>query len=264
MLPPATRIRENQRRSRERRKQLIDELQQRLHQYETKEIEATIEVQLAARRVVWENSRLRSLLASKGVSDQEITQFMQSEDDGKPAGITKKFNISTPDMILHAQNKTGKPNTLGFSINPSISVRKGDDGQKNCTDAVICRDSLAIEVEGGNPAISFSKLRPLAPYITYSNQHSSPIPQEAVQSPLHSEPVSNGAHVDQSNDGAYSSMDFGDEKSMIRMPCETAANIIVGLPGIGDEAGARRELGCTGELPCNVENTKVLEILAME
>ena len=79
-IPPITRIRENQRRSRARRSELVKDLQQRLHEYEKKEVQATISMQQAARRVVWENTQLRILLVSKGVSSQGIEDFIRGRE----------------------------------------------------------------------------------------------------------------------------------------------------------------------------------------
>lgn len=74
----ASRIRDNQRRCRARRKEYIESLQGRLQQYEKKGTEATIEVQQAARGVAEENSRLRMLLNRLGVSAEDINGFLQS------------------------------------------------------------------------------------------------------------------------------------------------------------------------------------------
>jgi hypothetical protein len=48
---------------------------------------------------------------------------------------------------------------------------------------------------------------------------------------------------------------------MLEMSCETAANIIAGMRGNGDKIRARRELGCDGEMQCNVKNIMVLQAL---
>jgi hypothetical protein len=67
------RIRENQRRSRARRKDYIRELEAKIRSYEQKGSEASVEVQNAARKVLEENRTLRAMLRAKGVPDQEIT-----------------------------------------------------------------------------------------------------------------------------------------------------------------------------------------------
>ncbi|KAF1990868.1 hypothetical protein K402DRAFT_451156 [Aulographum hederae CBS 113979] len=69
------RVRDNQRRSRARRKEYLEELESKFRNCEQKGAEASAEIQVAARRVLDENRRLRSLLRLKGVSDAEVDDF---------------------------------------------------------------------------------------------------------------------------------------------------------------------------------------------
>lgn len=57
--PSAARIRENQRRSRARRKEYIQELEQKLRKCEQAGVKASVDIQLAARGVALENTRLK-------------------------------------------------------------------------------------------------------------------------------------------------------------------------------------------------------------
>ena len=57
--PSAARIRENQRRSRARRKEYLQELEQKIRQCEQAGLNASVDIQLAARGVAEENQRLR-------------------------------------------------------------------------------------------------------------------------------------------------------------------------------------------------------------
>lgn len=66
------RIRDNQRRSRARRKEYLQELEAKLRSCEQVGIEASSEIQTAARKVIDENRTLRSLLHQRGVSESEI------------------------------------------------------------------------------------------------------------------------------------------------------------------------------------------------
>lgn len=72
------RIRDNQRRSRARRKEYLQELEARLRQCELQGIEASSEIQMAARRVADENKKLRGLLAQHGVADETIDSYLQT------------------------------------------------------------------------------------------------------------------------------------------------------------------------------------------
>ncbi|KAF2808318.1 uncharacterized protein BDZ99DRAFT_521873 [Mytilinidion resinicola] len=72
------RIRDNQRRSRARRKEYLHELETKLRSCEQTGVEASAEIQDAARRVLEENKRLRALLRARGVSESEIVAVMGS------------------------------------------------------------------------------------------------------------------------------------------------------------------------------------------
>ncbi|CZR63468.1 uncharacterized protein PAC_13365 [Phialocephala subalpina] len=72
------RIRDNQRRSRARRKEYLQELEARLRQCELQGIEASSEIQMAARRVADENKKLRGLLAQHGVDDDTVDSYLQT------------------------------------------------------------------------------------------------------------------------------------------------------------------------------------------
>ncbi|KAF2271353.1 uncharacterized protein EI97DRAFT_286063 [Westerdykella ornata] len=66
------RIRENQRRSRARRKEYVQELEAKIRHHEKMGIGASAEIQSAARRVLEENRRLRAMLRTRGVPEREI------------------------------------------------------------------------------------------------------------------------------------------------------------------------------------------------
>ncbi|KAF2217274.1 hypothetical protein CERZMDRAFT_2643, partial [Cercospora zeae-maydis SCOH1-5] len=66
------RIRENQRRSRQRRKEYLNELEAKYRNCELVGIGASAEIQAVARQVAEENRRLRGLLVKYGVPVSEI------------------------------------------------------------------------------------------------------------------------------------------------------------------------------------------------
>ncbi|KAL1798539.1 hypothetical protein ACET3X_002576 [Alternaria dauci] len=82
------RIRDNQRRSRARRKEYMQELEAKLRSYEQIGIEASSEIQSAARRVLHENQKLRSLLHERGVSESEVAAALEGMSDRRYEHIT--------------------------------------------------------------------------------------------------------------------------------------------------------------------------------
>ncbi|KAF8463441.1 hypothetical protein BDZ91DRAFT_796303 [Kalaharituber pfeilii] len=74
--PNASRLRDNQRRSRARKKEYVASLEAKYQECQRLGIEASIEIQNAARAVVRENQRLRELLRKVGVVDEEVDRWI--------------------------------------------------------------------------------------------------------------------------------------------------------------------------------------------
>lgn len=72
-----TRTRDNQRRSRARRKEYLESLEVKYRECQRLGVEASMQLQTAARRVVEENKRLRQMLNQLGVTDDQITQTVR-------------------------------------------------------------------------------------------------------------------------------------------------------------------------------------------
>ncbi|KAF0641566.1 hypothetical protein FPSE5266_05806 [Fusarium pseudograminearum] len=87
--PSAVRIRDNQRRSRARHKEYVEGLQKKLQDYERRGVEATLEMQQAARSVAVENSRLKILLGYHGVTNDDVEKFLQSFPDQSVSDAAK-------------------------------------------------------------------------------------------------------------------------------------------------------------------------------
>jgi len=83
------RIRDNQRRSRARRKEYLHELESRLRQWELQGVVASSEIQGAARKVAEENKKLRALLSQQGFREDSIEVYLQASSTGDTAmGVT--------------------------------------------------------------------------------------------------------------------------------------------------------------------------------
>ncbi|CAN9203284.1 unnamed protein product [Alternaria alternata] len=82
-------------RSRARRKEYMHELEAKLRSYEQIGIEASSEIQTAARRVLHENQKLRSLLHGRGVSESEILSALEDMSD-------RRYEHDTAASRLHA------------------------------------------------------------------------------------------------------------------------------------------------------------------
>ncbi|KAJ3454351.1 hypothetical protein MRS44_018245 [Fusarium solani] len=91
------RIRHNQRRSRARRREYLLELEQRVGAHELQGIEASCDIQRAARRVSEENHQLRCLLTWHGISDDGISSYLHSAAEA-PSDPTSTLRFTrSPD-----------------------------------------------------------------------------------------------------------------------------------------------------------------------
>jgi len=81
----ALRIRENKRRHRVRQKEYVSSLERKLAETREQSVQATKEVQVAAQRIVHENTRLRELLRLNGIGNEAIDAWVR-QDYGQCGG----------------------------------------------------------------------------------------------------------------------------------------------------------------------------------
>lgn len=121
--PAAERIRENQRRSRARRKEFVEGMQRRLDDYEKQGVEATLQMQQAARTVAIENSRLRLLLGRRGVTGDEIDKFLAMFETG----------IASDDDFGHGTSTSTSTSLQGFPPAPTPAQQAQTPSQSHYT-----------------------------------------------------------------------------------------------------------------------------------
>lgn len=123
------RIRDNQRRSRARRKEYVQDLEARLRRVELQGVEAATEIQLAARRVADENRRLRALLNRHGVSDDAIEGYLAGGDGGEAAAVGRPVG-RLDQLLLPRRPSCG---SLGVPVRAESSEASAtsDSGRNN-------------------------------------------------------------------------------------------------------------------------------------
>ncbi|KAF2222576.1 hypothetical protein BDZ85DRAFT_282631 [Elsinoe ampelina] len=102
-LTDAERNRLKQQRSRARRKEYLTDLEDRLRTYERQGVQASVEVQSAARHVVAENQALRKLLAQHGAQPAEIEAFVKSQLEASKS-TTQPEHIAKPKSTSQARS----------------------------------------------------------------------------------------------------------------------------------------------------------------
>jgi len=116
------RIRDNQRRSRATRKAYLQELEAKYRKCEQHGMEASAEIQAAARKVLEENKRLRALLKRSGVSDAEIDGFQHAQ--GESLGYD-----SSPERTLDTMLGLRRPctkSTIQLDVKAPIPPETAD------------------------------------------------------------------------------------------------------------------------------------------
>jgi len=106
------RIRDNQRRSRARRKEYLQELEVKYRQCEQLGVEASAEIQTAARKVVEENKRLRALLRQQGFTDTDINGM--AGEDANAANALESLIGQRRKCVSASEN-----GSRGQSVTPS-------------------------------------------------------------------------------------------------------------------------------------------------
>ncbi|KAH7201468.1 hypothetical protein DER44DRAFT_670535 [Fusarium oxysporum] len=121
-----SRLTENKRRYRARRKEYVSDLERRLAEAREQGIKATTEVQLAARKVVVENGQLRDLLRLAGFADEDINVWTRREpggDDANGANCARRREIERmARLCISLSSKTDGKEELDQAGNISEST----------------------------------------------------------------------------------------------------------------------------------------------
>jgi hypothetical protein len=242
------RVRDNQRRSRARRKQYIHELEESLMQLQKQGIRATEEVQLAGRRAAEENKGLRSLLKLHGLTDADINGYLYPKSDQTSSASCDTYShISTPGPIStrrQTQSCSGiAKDTQNYSAE-EYPHSQHDLIQRHTSHPFSENESLASNVA----SVPNRDIHETAP---------SRRTPEARTDPTTVHSVDDSVRLEISMTASRSN-DSGDRGQMTS--CDTAINIIAGMRGYRDMNDARQELGCTSP-NCVVKNLTLFDLL---
>jgi len=174
----AVRLRENQRRSRERRKEYVADLESRWQQCQRTGIEASVELQKVARRVVDMNNRLRDLLREKGVGDDEIDAWLRDVGEGDGVDATVQGAVK----LLGSQPCGGPSGCAGEARNSNRS--KAPSGTQAGCKKAITNLEVPISPPSSSGACSDNTPPPQQPLSSAPTQSPLPAVHEQI-SPAH-------------------------------------------------------------------------------
>ncbi|EEU39886.1 uncharacterized protein NECHADRAFT_79559 [Fusarium vanettenii 77-13-4] len=213
--------RENQRRSRARQRELLEDLQRRVREYETRDGQATLEMQRVARAVAGENAALRSLLASKGVAADEVEAHLEAARAGASSTVSM---ACTP-----ASNSPCAASPVTIAPRP-----------------VACS-----QPSGCAPCSSQRQLK----------ARSSATPTPAAPSPQPCKQEADTPTISCRPQPRPESQETSNPKPLDKIHCMEAATILAQIRGNSDMSQARAALGCSNNDNCLVRNTDLLDLM---
>lgn len=243
------RIRDNQRRSRARRKEYLQELEGKYRNCELLGVEASSEIQAAARRVAEENKLLRLLLLQRGVPESEIDDYLgRSFDQPQPAsGLT--------------------------ALDSMLSARKPCSGDRHG-----CSPNLSASSSSSIPSKPISMSPPVATNLSAHSQQSPMVWSDAslatfAQSYPNTDVTFNVEDFSRTGyelapaasdlwpepTGYEFSKEINTDANM--SSCTVATSIIRNMgAGVSSEQ-VKVELGCTSDMDCKVDDSTLLRVM---
>ncbi|KAM0246113.1 hypothetical protein ACHAP5_004895 [Fusarium lateritium] len=224
--------RENQRRSRARQRELVDDLQSRVREYERRDGQATLEMQRVARAVAGENTALRGLLASKGVSPEEVEAHVEAVKREERAivktGVSSVTPTSTPSCTASPVEVASRPMMCSQSQPQTYGPAR----------------------ENSNPLISFQP-----------KMYSPPTPATTVTSCTEESGCCPRPHPQSQPQSQPQQLEAQEPRSPDKIHCMEAATILAQIRGHSDVSIARASLGCSANDDCMVRNTDLLNLM---
>ncbi|KAK9463603.1 uncharacterized protein V1516DRAFT_668236 [Lipomyces oligophaga] len=141
------RIRENQRRSRARKREYVSDLETKIKSCQEEGLQLNVQIQRTARRIVEENKKLRELLSRVGVDEWAVEQYLKSNSGAEFQSYLSRRQQD--EEILKAKHPCF---TCGSAPGKSSKEKTGCGSKKSsCADqnaAVISPEEIDVSVLG--------------------------------------------------------------------------------------------------------------------
>jgi len=244
--PDPARVRDNQRRSRARRKEYLQELQSKIQDCERSGVQASLEIQVAARAVSAENASLKAENSRLIDENQRLRDLLEAPNGGgaKPAYTTtpveevvdaRAWNIP---KVSSEYPSLPEPNDTTQTVEDTLSNVELPKSQT--TDATPVPAPQTVSQSSEEPQIQ-SRAVEIDESMVHPNRTSS----QSEQTPHIAMP-----HTSEE-------LAFGDDTSS----CEYAAHIITSMRADISTDDMRADLGCGNDIKewrkCKVNNSKL-------
>ncbi|KAI9679218.1 MAG: hypothetical protein M1817_005237 [Caeruleum heppii] len=242
------RVRDNQRRSRARRRQYLQELEDRWRACESAGAQASTEIQSAARQVAWENKQLKALLRETGVDDGQIEAYLK-----RPT--VENHTVSDPvdlEGLLTARRPCIQSHTLP-------SDRTGEEaGQYPRPERLLAQAPVTPPTSASSCASTTNMATPVQicagpcqPPVAANNM--------ITDTALQSDPLQSTLYTDALPPAEAQSMTMSLESTA--MSCQAAAEIIASMGNELDQHDVQRQLGCQVGTDCAVDNGMLFTVM---
>ncbi|KAI0450647.1 hypothetical protein F5B21DRAFT_417282 [Xylaria acuta] len=230
--PPAdaAQNRENQQRSRARRKEYLASLEARVRDFENREVQATLAMQRAAREVAWVNERLMELLAARGVPRDEVDGFLRRAGEDGGGAMWRYAPLDAHPGSASRGGYFGVANAGSLRIVVPVGCEGTGDGGEGGGEH---------ERNAAGPGMDIG------------------ISPHAVDGHCSMNNVCDG--VSQTPKPGAGNADEG--PLALVTSCDDAAGIIADFQGHGDVSHARDVLGCGDAANCHVKNTRLFQLM---
>ena len=250
-------------------------------------------MQRAARKVAEENSRLRNLLASRGVARDEVDAYLRSFDDGmvappihpghalpvqrRPEQAELRNGAVQHDMGLRMQPATRPlapiyaqptaptpiqpvaPSSTPPPAQPDMNFQRTNSSIVGTLQRRPCgvQEDAATNMDPAHePRMPVASKDSSCCRPADSNAQEHNIPTFSMAEDDADCPSTANCFCPPTSAPKERPLDTG-----LLISCETAATIIAEMRGDGDRNRIRASLGCHGDTDCNVKNTLVLELM---
>lgn len=198
----------------------------------------------AARKVALENSRLRSLLASRGVTQEEVDHYLASSE--RRAAAASAGGLPTTALAPQTGEAGPPPPVSDMDLGSS----RPDCGVPNRASSTSALDTLAIAADASVRQICCGPMTQCSP----ADAPLADVPGQPSDSCFPGRgPASPSPSPDLNHPNTTA--------SPLEMPCTAAAHIMVGISRDENMELAREALGCSGPEECLVKNTLVFQLL---
>ncbi|MCJ1420110.1 hypothetical protein MMC32_006467 [Xylographa parallela] len=241
------RIRDNQRRSRARRKEHLQDTEKRLRQLEREGVEVSTDIQKAARRVVEENIRLRSLLRLHGVTDVEIDEHLRGS-----VNSTQENAPVTQLLVPGHSISSERPEKPIRNADVLVPIRLHDIlspkvGAFDPAPHTVERQFLG-PTQPGNPSIAYR--------VSNRNVENTGPPEDIT-------PLLQPVTAQMTNGHHWKPIETSTPPLKVdnTTSCLLAANILAGMCCAKSAEEVSAELGCFPGTDCVVDNVKLFQIM---